>query len=150
MVKKMGKESTLFCLYSFKSHSTLNISYAKQFNYWPSSGNQQPLVFILRALPGVTRQKPPQQEMVVSGCSVAIWRSVNLLPGCVYTGHSNWKDPKTHGNHLKHVLCINMKFVGDCFGPWYFSSGAKNASVQNNHLQIHTMISKRWSTVIIV
>ena len=98
MVKKVGKESTLFCLDSFKSHSTLNISYAKQFNYWPLPGNQQPLLFILRALPNVIRQKPPQ-EMVVSGCSVAVRRSVNSLPGCVYTGHSNRKDPKTHGNH---------------------------------------------------
>ena len=99
MVKKVGKESTLFCLDSFKSHSTLNISFAKQLNYWPSPGNQQPHdMFILRALLNVTWQKP-LQEMVVSGCSVAVWRSVNSLPGCVYTGHSNRKDPKTHGNH---------------------------------------------------
>ena len=95
---KVGKESTLFCVDSFKSHSTLNISHAKQFNYWSSPGNQQPLLFILRVLPNVIRQKPPQ-EMVVSGCSVAVRRSVNSLPGCVYTGHSNRKDPKTHGNH---------------------------------------------------
>ena len=38
-------------------------------------------------------------------------------------------------------------FVGDCFGPRYFSSGAvlpqKNTSVQNNHLRFHTMTSKK-------
>ena len=39
------------------------------------------------------------------------------------------------------------EFVGDCFGPRYFSSGAalpqKNTSVQNNHLRFHTMTSKK-------
>ena len=36
------------------------------------------------------------------------------------------------------------EFVGDCFEPRYFSSGAtlpqKNTLIQNNHLQIRTMI----------
>ena len=45
---------------------------------------------------------------------------------------------------LFRSLC---KFVGDCFGPRYFSSGAalpqKNTSVQNNHLRFHTMTSKK-------
>ena len=40
-----------------------------------------------------------------------------------------------------------FRFVGDCFGPRYFSSGAtlpqKNTSVQNNHLRFHTMTSKK-------
>ena len=44
---------------------------------------------------------------------------------------------------LFRSLC---EFVGDCFGPRYFSSGAalpqKNTSVQNNHLRFHTMTSK--------
>ena len=39
------------------------------------------------------------------------------------------------------------EFFGDCFGPRYFSSGPalpqKNTSVQNNHLRIHTMTSKK-------
>ena len=39
------------------------------------------------------------------------------------------------------------EFVGDCFGPRYFSLGAalpqKNTSVQNNHLRFHTMTSKK-------
>ena len=39
------------------------------------------------------------------------------------------------------------EFVGDCFGPRYFSSGAtlpqKHTSVQNNHLRFHTMTSKK-------
>ena len=38
-------------------------------------------------------------------------------------------------------------FVGHCFGPRYFSSGAtlpqKNTSVQHNHLRFHTMTSKK-------
>ena len=45
---------------------------------------------------------------------------------------------------LFRSLC---EFVGDCFGPRYFSSGAalpqKNTSVQNNHLRFHTMTSKK-------
>ena len=45
---------------------------------------------------------------------------------------------------LFRSLC---EFVGDCFGPRYFSSGAalpqKNTSVQNNHLWFHTMTSKK-------
>ena len=45
---------------------------------------------------------------------------------------------------LFRSLC---EFVGDCFGPRYFSSGAaipqKNSSVQNNHLRFHTMTSKK-------
>ena len=44
---------------------------------------------------------------------------------------------------LFRSLC---EFVGDWFGPRYFSSGAalpqKNTSVQNNHLRFHTMTSK--------
>ena len=63
--------------------------------------------------------------------------------------------------HKLHLKCIKMsniaiindnnnfapsifrslcEFVGDCFGPRYFSSGAtlpqKNTSVQNNHFRI--------------
>ena len=45
---------------------------------------------------------------------------------------------------LFRSLCA---FVGDCFGPRYFSLGAvlpqKNTSVQNNHLRFHTMTSKK-------
>ena len=45
---------------------------------------------------------------------------------------------------LFRSLC---EFVGDCFGPWYFSSGAalpqKNTLVQNNYLRFHTMTSKK-------
>ena len=97
MVKKVGKESTLFCLDSFKSHSTLNISYANQFNYWPSPTTKKRLCLYHEHYR--TPLANPPQKMVVSGCSVAVWHSVNSLPGCVYTGHSNRKDPKTHGNH---------------------------------------------------
>ena len=43
---------------------------------------------------------------------------------------------------LFQSLC---EFLGDCFGPWYFFSGAalphKNTLVQNNHLRFHTMTS---------
>ena len=45
---------------------------------------------------------------------------------------------------LFRSLC---EFVGDCFGPRYFSPGTalpqKNTSVQNNHLRFHTMTSKK-------
>ena len=45
---------------------------------------------------------------------------------------------------LFRSLC---EFVGDCFGPRYFSSGAalpqKNTLVQSNHLRFHTMTSKK-------
>ena len=45
---------------------------------------------------------------------------------------------------LFRSLC---EFVGDCFGPRYFSSGAglpqENTSVQTNHLRFHTMTSKK-------
>ena len=45
---------------------------------------------------------------------------------------------------LFRSLC---EFIGDCFGPRYFSSGAalpqENTSVQNNHLRFHTMTSKK-------
>ena len=45
---------------------------------------------------------------------------------------------------LFRSLC---EFVGDCFGPRYFSEGAqlpqKNTSVQNNHLRFNTMASKK-------
>ena len=45
-------------------------------------------------------------------------------------------DNNTFAPSLFWSLC---EFVGDCFGPRYFSSGAalpqKNTSVQNNHLR---------------
>ena len=69
--------------------------------------------------------------------------------------------------HKLHLKCIKMsniaiindnnnfapsifrslcEFVGDCFGPLYFSSGAtlpqKNTSVQNNLLRFHTTSKK--------
>ena len=58
------------------------------------------------------------------------------------------KKKKTHKKHkIVKVAVINdnnnfapsifrslCEFFGDCFGPRYFSSGAKNTSAQNNHL----------------
>ena len=47
---------------------------------------------------------------------------------------------------LKKIITLHYlffrslcEFVGDCFGPRYFSEGA----VQNNHLWIHTMTSEK-------
>ena len=71
------------------------------------------------------------------------------------------KKNKTHKTHeIVKVAVINdnnnfapylfrslCEFVGDCFGPRYFSSGdtlpQQNTSVQNNHLRFHTMTSKK-------
>ena len=92
MVKKVGKESTLFCLHSLK---VIEPWIFHMLNNAITDLHKQSLVFLLR---GYARQIPPQ-EMVVSGCSVAMWHSVNLLPSCDSTGHANWKNPKTHGNH---------------------------------------------------
>ena len=78
---------------AFKSHS-------KSFIYWPPSGNQQPLLFLQQKLPEVTQQRTPQ-EVVVSGCLVAMWHSENLLPVSVSTEHSNWKKPKHTQQPLK-------------------------------------------------
>ena len=54
------------------------------------------------------------------------------------------KDNKNSAPSLFRSLC---EFVGNCFGPRYFSSGAalpqKNTSVQNNHLRFYTMTSKK-------
>ena len=50
-------------------------------------------------------------------------------------------------NFAPSVFRSLCEFVGDCFGPRYFSSGAtlpqKNTSVQNNHLRFHTMTSRK-------
>ena len=94
------------CLHNFKSHWTLNISYTKQFNHWPSPGNQQSLVFLLRALLSVTGKNHFKRWLIMGAWLP--WRSVNSLPGCVSTGQSNRKDSKTHGNHYKHVLCRSL------------------------------------------
>ena len=52
-----------------------------------------------------------------------------------------------NNNFAPSLFWSLCEFVGDCFGPRYFSSGAalpqKNTSVQNNHLQFHTMTSKK-------
>ena len=52
-----------------------------------------------------------------------------------------------NNNFVPSIFRSLCEFVGDCFGPRYFSSGAKlpqkNTSVQNNHLRFHTMTSKK-------
>ena len=52
-----------------------------------------------------------------------------------------------NNNFAPYIFQSLCEFVGDCFGPRYFSSGAtlpqKNTSVQNNHLRFHTMTSKK-------
>ena len=52
-----------------------------------------------------------------------------------------------NNNFVPSLFWSLCEFVGDCFGPRYFSSGAalpqKNTSVQNNHLRFHTMTSKK-------
>ena len=52
-----------------------------------------------------------------------------------------------NNNFAPSIFRSLCEFVGDCFGPQYFSSGAtlpqKNTSVQNNHLRFHTMTSKK-------
>ena len=52
-----------------------------------------------------------------------------------------------NNNFVPSIFRSMCEFVGDCFGLRYFPSGAtlpqKNTSVQNNHLRIHTMTSKK-------
>ena len=52
-----------------------------------------------------------------------------------------------NNNFVPSLFRSLCEFVGDCFGPRYFSSGAalpqKNITVQNNHLRFHTMTSKK-------
>ena len=52
-----------------------------------------------------------------------------------------------NNNFAPSLFWSLCEFVGDCFGPQYFSSGAalpqKNISVQNNHPRFHTMTSKK-------
>ena len=52
-----------------------------------------------------------------------------------------------NNNFAPSIFRSLCEFVSDCFGPRYFSSGAalpqKNTLVQNNHLRIHTMTSKK-------
>ena len=44
-----------------------------------------------------------------------------------------------NNNFAPSIFWSLCEFVGDCFGPRYFSEGV---SVQNNHLRFHTMTSK--------
>ena len=52
-----------------------------------------------------------------------------------------------NNNFAPSIFRSLCEFVGDCFGPRYFFSGAtlpqKNTSVQNNHLRFHTMTEKK-------
>ena len=52
-----------------------------------------------------------------------------------------------NNNFAPSIFRSLCEFVGDCFGPRYFSEGAtfpqKNTSVQNNHLRFQTMTSKQ-------
>ena len=54
---------------------------------------------------------------------------------------------KDINNFAPSIFRSVCEFVGDCFGPQYFSSGAtlpqKNTWVQNNHLRFHTITSKK-------
>ena len=47
-----------------------------------------------------------------------------------------------NNNFAPSIFRSLCEFVGDCFGPRYFSEGAYTA-VQNNHLRFHTMTSKK-------
>ena len=65
-----------------------------------------------------------------------------------------------NNNFAPSIFRSMCEFVGDFFGPRYFSSRTmlpqKNTSVQNNHLRFHTMTSKdgvqlllsNWNTAV--
>ena len=52
-----------------------------------------------------------------------------------------------NNNFAPSIFWSLCEFVGDCFGPRYFSLGAtlpqKNTSVQNSHLRFHKMTLKK-------
>ena len=59
-----------------------------------------------------------------------------------------------NNNFAPSIFRSLCEFVGDCFGPRYFSSVAtlpqkKNTSVQNNHLRFHTMTSKKIAQLLL-
>ena len=121
----------------------------------------------------IARNASRIRALITSRNDRHVWTDQNLFTGmstemiknCVFFVFLSQNTHKTH--EIVKVAVINdnnnfapslfwslCEFVGDCFGPRYFSSGAalpqKNTSVQNNHLRFTQWPQKRWCAVIIV
>ena len=114
----------------------------------------------------IARNAPRIRALITSRNDRHVWPDRNSFTGMSTEMTKNavffvFLSKNTHKTHeIVKVAVINdnnnfapslfrslCEFVGDCFGPRYFSSGAalpqKNTSVQNNHLRFHTMTSKK-------
>ena len=114
----------------------------------------------------IARNAPRIRALITSRNDHHVWTDWNSFTGMSTEIIKNavffvFLSKNTHKTHkIVKVAVINdnnnfapslfrslCEFVGDCFGPWYFSEGAalpqKNTSVQNNHLRFHTMTSKK-------
>ena len=114
----------------------------------------------------IARNAPHIRALITSRNDHHVWTDWNLFTGMSTDMIKNavffvFLSKNTHKTlEIVKVAVINdnnnfapslfwslCEFVGDCFGPRYFSSGAalpqKNTSVQNNHLRFHTMTSKK-------
>ena len=114
----------------------------------------------------IARNAPRIRALITSCNDRHVWTDRNSFTGIStemikMLFYSCFCQKNTHKTHeIVKVAVINdnnnfapslfrslCEFVGDCFGPRYFSSGAalphKNTSVQNNHLRFHTMTSKK-------
>ena len=114
----------------------------------------------------IARNAPRIHALITSRNDHHVWTDWNSFTGMSTDMIKNavffvFLSKNTHKTHkIVKVAVINdnnnfapslfrslCEFVGDCFGPRYFSSGAalpqKNTLVQNNHLWFHTMTSKK-------
>ena len=114
----------------------------------------------------IARNAPRIRAFITSRNDRHVWTDRNSLTGmstemiknAVFFVFCQKNTHKTHGIVKVAVISDNnnfapslfrslCEFVGDCFGPRYFSSGAalpqKNTSVQNNHPRFHIMTSKK-------
>ena len=114
----------------------------------------------------ITRNAPRICALITSRNDRHVWTDRNSFTGistemikmlfylcfCQKNTHKTHKMVKVavindNNNFAPSLFRSLCEFIGDCFGPRYFSSGAalpqKNTSVQNNHLRFHTMTSKK-------
>ena len=110
----------------------------------------------------IARNAPRFRALITSRNDRHVWTDQNLftkmstemIKNAVFfvllskNTHKTHKIVKVAVNNFAPSLFRSLcEFIGDWFGPRYFSSVAalpqKNTSVQNNHLRFHTMTSKK-------
>ena len=152
-------------LKKLRGHYHVTMTFDNDFCVWRWHYRERHLRVSVNAQT-IARNAPRIRALITSHSDRHVWTDRNSFTGistemikmlfyscfCQKNTHKTHKIVKVavisdNNNFAPSLFRSLCEFVGDCFGPRYFSSGAalpqKNTEVQNNHLRFHTMTSKK-------